>query len=260
MSHNVKKPHTFKYNNFILLKAIQELIKDKALDFQLIKVKGHSNETWNDAADLIAKRARENSRFNIDKCIDLDSLIKHNDILFYLTWNSFIIDRNIRNFNSLVYRYLLDSRWSCNGYWIHTLDRDNQQNNHYQWNELWNFIKSLSFARCISFNINNLFQFSIKCMNNLLPMVDNLQKRSSLYELMLCPLCKKEEETLLHLTTCPALQQNWKLLEEEITNKLLKHIRKRSQNNPSYQVLNRTIFEYNDPALPFLIDQNLLKD
>jgi ribonuclease HI len=57
MSHNIKKPHTFRHNNFILLKAIQELIKDKVLDFQLIKVKNHSNEIWNNAADLIAKYA-----------------------------------------------------------------------------------------------------------------------------------------------------------------------------------------------------------
>jgi hypothetical protein len=35
----------FKFNNFILLKAIQKLIKDKALDFNLIKVKDHLNET-----------------------------------------------------------------------------------------------------------------------------------------------------------------------------------------------------------------------
>jgi hypothetical protein len=116
LSHNSKKPHVFKYNNFTLLKAIQELIKDKGLDFYLVKVKGHSNEVWNDAADLIAKHARETSRLNIDKCIDLDSLCRHNNILFYPMWNYFIIDKNIRNFNSLVYRYLLDSSWSCNSY------------------------------------------------------------------------------------------------------------------------------------------------
>jgi ribonuclease HI len=129
LSYNSKKPHVFKYNNFTLLKAIQEIIKDKELDFHLVKVKGHSNEVWNDAADLIAKRAQETSRLNIDKCIDLDSFLKYNNILFYPMWNYFIINRNIRNFNSLVYRYLLNSSWSCNSYWIHTLDRDNLQHN-----------------------------------------------------------------------------------------------------------------------------------
>jgi ribonuclease HI len=106
---NIQKIHFFKYNNFTLIKTMKELIKDKALDFHLIKVKGHLNEMWNNTADLIAKKAWENSRLNINRCIDLDSFLKHNDIYFYPLWNNFIIDRNICNFNSLVYKYLLNS-------------------------------------------------------------------------------------------------------------------------------------------------------
>jgi hypothetical protein len=93
-------------------------------------------------------------------------------------------------------------------------------------------------------------------MNNLLSTVDNLRKHNSLYETMVCPLYRNDEETLLHLTTYPALQLNWKSLEEEITNKLLKHIKKRSKHIPTYQVLNRTIFEYNNLALTLLQQRN----
>jgi hypothetical protein len=121
---------------------------------------------------------------------------------------------------------------------------------------LWNYIKSLAFVRCTSFNINNLFQFSIRYMNNLLLTVDNLRKHHNLYVSMVYPLCRNEDEILLHLTTCLALQQNWKSLEDVIIVKLLKHIKKRSNNIPSYQVLNRTIFEYNDPALTLLQQRN----
>jgi ribonuclease HI len=116
LSQNTRKLHLFKHNNFILIRTITELIKNKTLDFHLIKVKGHSNETWNDAANLIAKQAQENSRISIDRCIALDSFLKHNDIYFYPLWNNFIIDKDICNFNNLVYRYLLNSSWSCNGY------------------------------------------------------------------------------------------------------------------------------------------------
>jgi ribonuclease HI len=45
LTHNTKKTHIFKHNNFILLRVIHELIKDKALDFHIVKVKGHSNDT-----------------------------------------------------------------------------------------------------------------------------------------------------------------------------------------------------------------------
>jgi hypothetical protein len=113
-------------------------------------------------------------------------------------------------------------------------------------------LHQIHVIQCTSFNTNNLFQFSIKCINNLLLTIDNLCIRNLLYELMVCPLYKNDEETLLHLTTCPALQQNWKALEEMITKKLLKHINKRSNHNITYQVLNRVIFEYNDPALTLL--------
>jgi hypothetical protein len=76
---------------------------------------------------------------------------------------------------------------------------------------------------------------------------------------MVCSLCKKEEETLIHLMTCLALQRNWKALEDEITKKLLKHINKHSEKQITYQVLNQAIFEYNDPALTLLQQRNRLE-
>jgi ribonuclease HI len=142
-------------NNHIILYTIKEIIKDKELDFQLIKVKGHSGNKWNDAADLIAKQAHENSLLNIDRCLDLDNILKLNDILFYISWNNFTVDRNIRNFNNLVFRYLLDASWSCNRYWVNTFDYDNIQNNKFEWNALWKYIKSISHSRCASFYTNN---------------------------------------------------------------------------------------------------------
>lgn len=51
---------------------IKELISDKKLDFKVIKVKDHSDDTWKDAADLIVKFVRENSLFNINHYIDLN--------------------------------------------------------------------------------------------------------------------------------------------------------------------------------------------
>jgi hypothetical protein len=101
-----------------------------------------------------------------------------------------------------------------------------------------------------------LHQFSIRCINNLLPTIENLRKRNLLYESMVCLLCKKENETLIHLTTCSALQRNWKALEDEITKKLLKHVNKRSEKQITYQVLNQVIFKYNDPALTLLQQRN----
>jgi hypothetical protein len=96
-------------------------------------------------------------------------------------------------------------------------------------------------------------------MNNLLSTIDNLRKRNSLYESIVCPFCKEDEETLTHLTICPATQRNWKALEEMIIKKLLKHINKRSNysnQNVTYQVLNQAIFEYNNPAFSLLKQRN----
>jgi hypothetical protein len=96
-------------------------------------------------------------------------------------------------------------------------------------------------------------------MNNLLPIIDNLRKRNSLYKSMVYLFCKKDEETLTHLTICPVTQRNWKALEEMIIKKLLKYINKRfnrSNQNVTYQVLNQAIFKYNDLALSLLKQRN----
>jgi hypothetical protein len=76
---------------------------------------------------------------------------------------------------------------------------------------------------------------------------------------MACPLCKTDDETLIHLTTCPALQSNWLKLEDDITKKILKHVKKHNKKSPTYQQINRSIFEYNDPALSMLKQRNRIE-
>ena len=44
-----------KFNNNLLLFKIGILVKEKNIDLKLNKVKGHSNDFWNDQADKLAK-------------------------------------------------------------------------------------------------------------------------------------------------------------------------------------------------------------
>jgi hypothetical protein len=48
------------------------------------------------------------------------------------------------------------------------------------------------------------------------------------------------------------IQQQWNQLENIITLKVVKHIKKHLKKQPSYLQVNHAIFEYNDPALILL--------
>src|ERR1700752_811768 len=47
----------FKEKNWDILIKIADLIKAKRINLELKKIKGHSNNKWNDKADTLAKKA-----------------------------------------------------------------------------------------------------------------------------------------------------------------------------------------------------------
>ena len=87
--------HILKIANNSLLGVIKQLISSKQLDFQIVKVKGHSGIECNDKADCLAKEAAGQVREGSLGIVNLlDSEVGHR-INYYLTWNSVVIDRNL---------------------------------------------------------------------------------------------------------------------------------------------------------------------
>lgn len=92
-------------------------------------------------------------------------------------------------------------------------------------------------------------------------MIDNLRKHSDLYDNVLCPVCQNENETLLHILTCSNHKNGFKMLENEVTTKIDKYIRKYNKPKCSYilKLLESIIFEYKDNAFPLLKERNQLE-
>lgn len=63
-----------KLNNYVILFTIYDLIITKSLKLNLIKVREHSGDYWNDMADEIAKNEREIAGSINNRILDIRSL------------------------------------------------------------------------------------------------------------------------------------------------------------------------------------------
>jgi hypothetical protein len=74
--------------------------------------------------------------------------------------------------------------------------------------------------------------FKIKCIENLLPTVEVLnRRRPKLYKNSLCKRCVKEKETIGHLITCEKTHRVLEKIEEETWKQLYKNNRKEEDWN-----------------------------
>jgi hypothetical protein len=222
------------------------------LKVNFIKVKGHSGNKWNDKADELAKAAI------LQALMDTSYILKFKlenigwDFNFITTWNNCILDRNIRQFNRFIGESLLEYTWIFNSTWKDIWD-DEQLSNNYQWNVTWNSFASLSHFRCKSFKTHNIFASLLKTTQNLLPTINNLKKKTALYDNIKCSSCQSDEESLTHLITCPSLKNNWQLAENQAMEKILKKIKKflHSRNldiKYNNSAIKQSILEHHDPA------------
>src|ERR1700722_6908116 len=63
-----------KMNNYTFLLGIRDIIQGKQLKVTFTKIKGHSDNIHNDAADILAKEALSDIKLNRKWLISLDSL------------------------------------------------------------------------------------------------------------------------------------------------------------------------------------------
>jgi ribonuclease HI len=245
-----------KQNNYIILSAIWDVVRIKKLDFQIFKVKGHSGCKWNDKADYLAKTGGLLASLDGNRIIDLQYLFRFNvSLLFLPKWNNLEIDRNIRKFCELVSNTLEEVWWTCNAYWKDYFEQAVSQTS-CDWNSKWRYIKSISHNACQSFDTNNDLIHFIKCSNNLLPTIDNLRKRSSLYDNVPCPSCLQMDESLQHILICDGTEDGFKQLEDYVTAKIKKYMEKITSKKMRIETVESTIFEYKDAAFPLLKERN----
>ncbi|RIB26691.1 hypothetical protein C2G38_2162749 [Gigaspora rosea] len=84
-----------KEKNYNLKRSIRSIIEIKQLHIEVFKIKGHSNNRWNDRADSLASESREGSKLdNLDKII----VESPQGISVALCWNETIIKDPTRQF------------------------------------------------------------------------------------------------------------------------------------------------------------------
>lgn len=263
--HQQSTAHSLKQHNYILLHIIKDLLINKNITLQLEKVKGHSQNRWNDVADTLAKHGRTEAIYNRDRNFTLETLdrqIDLNSIGCVLTWDGHYVDRNIRSYISLVSNLTIEAQWSYNNQWQPIFDHDHASNFNYQWSSFWNSFAILNHHNCRSFKTSADFIFKLKRTNNLLPTIDKLRLRSPYYNQLKCVFCNIQDETLKHLATCPSLELNWNRIEDEISRKLTKTANKRlthANKCITESTIKTSVFEYINPSDQILKPRNRME-
>jgi hypothetical protein len=196
-------------NRSILIKC-QILCRLKNIDLKLIKVKGHSNDEWNDKADMIAKEEaiRNDFQFNHDQK-------EAGPLLYYPRIKGEGVENNIRreikNLNSLTNQY----EWS----YINEIRRKIESD--VDWDVTWELFRRMKGRFCRSMGISAKWNWCFKSFHNLLPTTKWLKIRKPiLYKDAKCPLCHLEEEDTKHFVDCVKLQDKWALMQDSMAQEI----------------------------------------
>ena len=96
----------FKIKNRSLIRQIKDCCKAKELELNLTKVKGHSEDFWNDRANNLAKKG-----LNSDRIIRVDDV--NTDKLRALPrWKDKLIDCSIRSFVNITTAIIYEAEWA----------------------------------------------------------------------------------------------------------------------------------------------------
>ncbi|PKK62541.1 hypothetical protein RhiirC2_790232 [Rhizophagus irregularis] len=185
-------------NNCILWNALKHIIDKLNLQVNFIKVKAHSNNNLNDAADLLAKDGRtspEHFNINVSHLPNQPCHLKFNDDI--------IIDRNIRKSINRIINFQYMERHISH----HNLSRIKyytlQNLIDWEYTQLW--FKYNSFSKPTSQKYSKHISWRIKCSSFNLPTLDILNRNypDLLHGYDTCFLCEQDKECNYHFWNCP---------------------------------------------------------
>jgi ribonuclease HI len=209
--------NNFKIRNRSLISQIDECCKAKRIKLELIKVRGHSMNKWNDRADKLAKEGlASNWTLEVQD-------VTTSKIGVVPMWRDKIIDNPLRTFVNITTATVYETAWADLNCMKTVL---NQRSSHHSddrldWRNTWNTIKKLQGRKCTSIKKSKALMFRIKCLNKLLPTKDIcFQRDPALYKSKTCIACYAKEESFEHLADCQMYQKIWKHIEEFIIGEL----------------------------------------
>ena len=206
-----------------------------------IKIKSHSGDAGNDLADDIAKSAIIRTESNPDRILDTSNLSVHR-LAFRPFFRSISWDGHFRKSLSTLMGFINNANWSLNSYSRKWFDNDGQNiipsslannirslddltdfyvennSNFIRWDLTWNLCRTLHHQNRFGPEFSRFNSYSIKCLNNILPTIDNLRRRHpNLYDTTWsCHFCGNQDETLDHLLKCSSI--DWSPIINNVVN------------------------------------------
>jgi hypothetical protein len=105
------------------------LIRGKNIQLKTHKVKGHSNDEFNDKADLLAKEALSEVGLLKSRIINLDSIDRNQNsnsiVKISISWQDNYVDTNLRKFVRLIEDDKVCANWSLNNNIVDITDDQN---------------------------------------------------------------------------------------------------------------------------------------
>src|SRR5260364_297054 len=211
--------------NFLLVEKIIDLIKTKDITLELNKVKGHSNNKWNDFADKLAKKgcmALEKIQVNIGENTRFQSV---------LYWKNWLVEAPPRAFIKTLNNMYIGAEWRQSRIASSIVQEDRY--NDKSWSFFWKKLKEITGIQGTTLKKSKKACFIIKCLSeNLLLLVSLNKRKPDLYEAPNCLSCNANiKEVHEHLVNCVSYETSWWSIQsvaaEVAWNNLSKDVQKR---------------------------------
>ena len=185
-----------KKKNAIWIMKIKDLIKTKNIQIELVKVKSHSKDRWNDKADNLAKKGTMSKRIiQVEK-------VSCKEIEYCLEWENRRTDIPARLLCKLVTNARIGAEWKETRA-VKELEPEAEVTI-YDWTYFWKKLKITKGVHCTTRRSSSRRSAFIKCIMDKLPTLEELnRRRPDIYTTMECQICQdKVKETQTYLAAC----------------------------------------------------------
>jgi hypothetical protein len=175
---------------------IVDLIKTKNIQIELVKVKSHSKDKWNDKADSLAKKGTTSR-----KIIYVEE-VSCKEIEYCLEWENRRTDIPARLLCKLITNARIGAEWKETRA-IKNLE-PRTEDTIYNWTYFWNRLKATKGIHCTTRRSSARRSAFIKCaIDKLLTLEELNKRRPDIYTTAECQMCQdKVKETQAHLASC----------------------------------------------------------
>ena len=171
-----------------LVAMIVETIKTKKLKLQLTKIKSHSGDFYNDLADVKAKEDANSTELFIP------TAVCSKEFKLRYKWKNENIEKSIRSFVKMIGKVINRVEW--------TFSHGSQNKTHQErkslqhWPVFYKILESGIKQQNYISKSNTLQLFELKCINNMLPVLESLSRENQIYTHQTSVLYAKKKQKI----------------------------------------------------------------